>query len=71
MALLGRALLAQGQSADAEPLLLEACARMQPPPFLLDCLREALTALVELYQRQGRATDAAPFQARLQELAGR
>lgn len=68
MALLGRALAGQGKVADAEPLLVEACTKMKPPTASGDCLREALSCLVGLYEGTERVEQAAPWQEKLRAL---
>ncbi|MBK8980370.1 MAG: tetratricopeptide repeat protein [Planctomycetes bacterium] len=69
MALLDRVPLARGRLAEAEPLLVEACARLQPPPRSTNELRDALSALAEFRERQGRADDAAALRARQEALS--
>ena len=66
-AFLARALALQGRRVEAEPLLVEACTRMQPSGPEKN-VRQAIEWLIELYEADGRGELAAPWRARLQAL---
>jgi serine/threonine protein kinase len=66
-ALVGRALAGQEKVAAAEPLLIEACTKMQPPAAGEAGRRAAVQALVGLYEAQGEAEQAAVWRARLED----
>jgi eukaryotic-like serine/threonine-protein kinase len=60
---LAEALLAQNRFADAEALLTASWTALAADPYAARERAQAATALVLLYERQGRAADAARFRA--------
>jgi len=54
MSLLGEALSGLGKHAEAEPLLLEGYAKMQPPKNAASRKSEALERIVKLYESWGK-----------------
>jgi len=68
-ALLGRALAGQRRYEEAEPLLVEACEKMEPPPTATERLLRALDDLIALYEQQGEPERAAPWREQRAALA--
>ena len=64
--LLGSTLDEQGQHDAAEPLLVEAATKMQPPKANAAARREALEHLIKHYEDWGKPEDAARWRRQLE-----
>jgi hypothetical protein len=62
--MLGEALVGLGKHAEAEPLVVEAYERMEPPPDIAYRKGEALERVIALYEAWGKEEKAAEWRAK-------
>jgi len=65
MSTLGGSLLGLGRLTEAEPFLLEAASRMEPPTASAVRRRQALERLVRLYEAMGKEAEAKAWREKL------